>query len=199
MHGLSTSPCRIPQAAWTPRHWATGLLAERPRCASWRVRSSGPIHGPLPSDVRRRGGRVEGPGCVRGPQCGLGRRSARVCVCVCVCEVGGLVGCVVHHVDHPGDGRPVIGLSLSLERPPSGRCPSRCPRHKSTVRGGEYTRACVPGRSFQYALHPVCHSLTVLCRVDVSCACARCPLPRPPSQATTGPRCQHCATQHFIT
>ena len=33
-----------------------------------------------------------------------------VCVCACVCEVGGLVGCVVHHVDHPGDGRPVIGL-----------------------------------------------------------------------------------------
>ena len=62
---------------------------------------------------------------------------AGVCVCVCVCEVGGLVGCVVHHVDHPGDGRPVIGLSLSLERPPSGRCPSRCPRTKPTL----YTRA----------------------------------------------------------
>ena len=63
--------------------------------------------------------------------------------CVCVCEVGGLVGCVVHHVDHPGDGRPVIGLSLSLERPPSGRCPSRVP--STQVDGSRrrvHTRMC---------------------------------------------------------
>ena len=162
------------------------------------VRSPGAIriiHVPLPSDVRGRGGRVEGPGSVRGPQCGLGRPSARVCVC----EVGGLVGCVFHHVDHPGDGRPVIGLPCRWNVRRAAGVRVGCPRHKSTVRGGEYTRACVPGRSFQYALHPVCHSLTVLCRVDVSCACARCPLPRPLGQATTGPRCQHCATQHFIT
>ena len=165
------------------------------------VRSPGAIriiHVPLPSDVRGRGGRVEGPGCVRGPQCGLGRPSARVCVC----EVGGLVGCVFHHVDHPGDGRPVIGLPCrwNVRRAAGVRVGVLEPSRRCTpVREGECTRACVPGRSFQYALHPVCHSLTVPCRVYVSCACAQCPLPRPPSQATTRPSCQHSATQRFVT